>query len=1210
MRTFLSCWMTRGTFAVALTALASSTTLWSAPQLLPGVYGYGADRAINAAGFGSTATIYEVTTLADSGTGSLRAAIAASGPRIVVFRTSGVIELLSNLQVNNPNITIAGQTAPSPGISLHGASLNINTSNVLVQHLRVRPGDKWSGVSTTNRDGVAITNSSSAIQNVVVDHCTFAWTLDEVASTWYAWDNVTFNKCIFAEPLHNSLHLDEGTFSPNVHQQVENLGNAKSGFSTTTNTSSSVAIGGTYQLVNTDSDGDWIEYTLTLDPDTAARSGKHVCLVGVKGPDRARFRVEVRDAGNNVLLNPGEIIDQYASSSAQHTYVSHQNGTTTFSIPANATTLKVRVIVAGRNASATGWKLGIDQLSITDSHGFGPLFSSGETAGGKLSMTGSIVAHCVARSPWASAKHFYFGNNIVYNRRQLGLHFGHSSWTYPLHAAVTGNNFIEGASWSGSNSVIANSTTPAGSQLYIPTANNLYDSGDRASPPPMISTSLSSFIVASDPTVKTAGLSGVTALTPANAYSAALLGAGARPADRDPHELRLIDEIADGALLNALASRPGSIKHTVAGAGGWPAYAVNTVTHTYPANPNADDDGDGYTNIEEWLHQKSAAVEGAGVPVDPANTFYDDFSDGNAGGWTTDGGTWSVASAVYRQTDVNATANRSVLTGTSWTNQVVEADARYTAVSGSDRFFGVVARYSGPNDYYYFVLRTGGTVELKKLAGGIVTPLATAVAYTVTQNTWYRLTLEAEGSNLRGYINGALVISGSDTQHTTGKVGLITYLTTVEFDNVFAGTAPNTAPPGAFSLTSPANGATGVSLTPTLDWGDASSAASYTLLLDNDSDFSSPLLFQSGIAASQLVVSSALANATTYYWRVSAVNAGGSKAASNNAFSFTTLPAVPAAPSGLGATAAAYNQINLAWTDNSSNETSFKIERKKGAAGTYAQIATTGAGVATYSDATCGAGTQYYYRVRATNANGDSGYSNEANATTSEVTSGRQAHWKFDAGSGTTAADETGNNPGTLTNGPTWVAGKIGSAVNFDAVDDVVTAGSNASLDDLVAQGGGGMTITAWIRPNSIGEGGNPGRIVHKGTGTSATNGWQFVIQGTSPALAFASDHATTDVNHVASANSITLGVWQHVVVTWDGSATAANVRLYVNGVEPTYQTTTNGVGARSSDAASSVFIGNDNTGVRTFDGALDDVRIYNRILTAAEIAAIHRAGL
>jgi hypothetical protein len=93
----------------------------------------------------------------------------------------------------------------------------------------------------------------------------------------------------------------------------------------------------------------------------------------------------------------------------------------------------------------------------------------------------------------------------------------------------------------------------------------------------------------------------------------------------------------------------------------------------------------------------------------------------------------------------------------------------------------------------------------------------------------------------------------------------------------------------------------------------------------------------------------------------------------------------PAAPSALTATAVSTSQINLAWTDNSSNETGFKIERKTGAGGTYAEIATVGANITSYNNTSLSSNTQYYYRVRATNASGDSAYTAEANATTFNV---------------------------------------------------------------------------------------------------------------------------------------------------------------------------------------------------------------------------------
>ncbi len=124
-----------------------------------------------------------------------------------------------------------------------------------------------------------------------------------------------------------------------------------------------------------------------------------------------------------------------------------------------------------------------------------------------------------------------------------------------------------------------------------------------------------------------------------------------------------------------------------------------------------------------------------------------------------------------------------------------------------------------------------------------------------------------------------------------------------------------------------------------------------------------------------------LAASTQYFYQVRAYNAGGNSAYSNAANATTPIDP-PAAPSSLAATAVSNTQINLTWTDNAANEGGFKIERKTGAAGTYAEIATVGANAASYSSKGLTASTQYFYRVRAFNVTGNSSYSNEANATT------------------------------------------------------------------------------------------------------------------------------------------------------------------------------------------------------------------------------------
>ncbi|MGC9327810.1 MAG: pectate lyase family protein [Candidatus Hinthialibacter sp.] len=142
--------------------------------------------------------VYEVTNLDDSGEGSLRAAVEAEGPRTVVFRVSGTIDLKSNLTVRNPYITIAGQTAPGDGICIKRYPLSIGADEVIIRHIRVRLGDE-SGV-----DADAI--SSRYNKNLILDHVSASWSVDETMSIYHN-ENVTVQWCLIAESLYQSNHV-------------------------------------------------------------------------------------------------------------------------------------------------------------------------------------------------------------------------------------------------------------------------------------------------------------------------------------------------------------------------------------------------------------------------------------------------------------------------------------------------------------------------------------------------------------------------------------------------------------------------------------------------------------------------------------------------------------------------------------------------------------------------------------------------------------------------------------------------------------------------------------------------------------------------------------------------------------------------------------------------------------------------------------------
>jgi len=170
--------------------LSANFTL--AQQLaFPGAEGYG-----RFALGGRGGQVLFVTNLNDNGPGSLRAAIEAQGPRIVVFQVSGTIELQSELRIIHPRITIAGQTAPGDGICLRKYPLIISANDAVVRFIRVRLGDE----ASKKVDGIDITNA----ENVIVDHCSVSWTLDEAVNTYHGTKNITVQWCLLSESLHNS----------------------------------------------------------------------------------------------------------------------------------------------------------------------------------------------------------------------------------------------------------------------------------------------------------------------------------------------------------------------------------------------------------------------------------------------------------------------------------------------------------------------------------------------------------------------------------------------------------------------------------------------------------------------------------------------------------------------------------------------------------------------------------------------------------------------------------------------------------------------------------------------------------------------------------------------------------------------------------------------------------------------------------------------
>jgi pectate lyase len=158
-----------------------------------------------AEGFGSRTPggrggeVYIVTNLNDSGPGSLRDAVSAPN-RTVVFAVSGTIDLQSMLRINQPNITIAGQTAPGDGICTRYYTIAVeNTHDVIVRFLHARLGDQKEQES----DAFDVNNGC---HDVIIDHVSATWSVDECLSTAGNDQNITIQWCIIAEGLNHSVH--------------------------------------------------------------------------------------------------------------------------------------------------------------------------------------------------------------------------------------------------------------------------------------------------------------------------------------------------------------------------------------------------------------------------------------------------------------------------------------------------------------------------------------------------------------------------------------------------------------------------------------------------------------------------------------------------------------------------------------------------------------------------------------------------------------------------------------------------------------------------------------------------------------------------------------------------------------------------------------------------------------------------------------------
>lgn len=212
----------------------------------PGAEGGG---AYTAGGRGGKVIV--VTSLADEGPGTLREACETGGARIIVFNVSGVIRLNSPINVRAPYVTIAGQTAPGDGVCVTGGSFLIDTHDVVIRHMRFRRGMQ----DVAFRDDAL---GGNAVGNIIIDHCSASWGLDENMSIYRhvynrAADgyglklptvNITIQNSVFSEALDAYNHAFGATIGGHNSMFCRNL------FASNISRNCSVGMNGGFNLVN------------------------------------------------------------------------------------------------------------------------------------------------------------------------------------------------------------------------------------------------------------------------------------------------------------------------------------------------------------------------------------------------------------------------------------------------------------------------------------------------------------------------------------------------------------------------------------------------------------------------------------------------------------------------------------------------------------------------------------------------------------------------------------------------------------------------------------------------------------------------------------------------------------------------------------------------------------------------------------------------
>ncbi|MGA9326378.1 MAG: LamG-like jellyroll fold domain-containing protein [Salegentibacter sp.] len=527
-------------------------------------------------------------------------------------------------------------------------------------------------------------------------------------------------------------------------------------------------------------------------------------------------------------------------------------------------------------------------------------------------------------------------------------------------------------------------------------------------------------------------------------------------------------------------------------------------------------------------------------------------------------------------------------------------------------------------DGYELSLSSNGYIffRFNQRTAGDTYRLNSVANYPNNGNTWMHVAASYDGSAIRIYINGNLdavksvsspvTVNNNQMDLTLGAGNggyrgfqgamdeVRIYKVALTAQQIAELVSPSSTPLAEVPLLqSPLNHASDVSTSPVLSWGNSKGADSYSLQVSTSGNFSSLIFDQQGITGTSVSVPN-LDNASTYYWRVRAANSAGMSNWSS-VWNFTVAPqpasvaAIPVLQSPANSATNVSTSPNLSWLASAGAET-YRVQLSSDSGFSALIFDQSGLVNTSVQANNLSAESAYYWRVRASNSAGNSDWSSAWNFTTAPVlpSGGGDivADWEMDENGGSTLVDASGyGNNARISGSPGWVSGVVGTALRFNGSNQYATAADASSLD--LSQG---LTISAWIKPEKLAT-----QYLIKKADQDNIDGYELSLSSKGYVFFRFNQRTAGDAYRLNSiATYPTNGsTWIHVAVTYDGSA----IRLYINGNQNAVKNISSPVTVNNNQL--DLTLGAGNNGYRGFQGAIDEVRIYNVTLSSSEIAAL-----